>query len=171
MKKLILSFIVLIPYIISGQTSNSSKILLNSQFEISFDSVFLFPNNVESITVAQNPSPETVIIKTKSKVWIYKTISDILKTTPEYFKIMQDKSFKLFFYVNEKPINKITDAKIDTSYFPMVVFKKLSDIKSVDNCCRNLVIVEIKLVDVSETWDLSQKEIRKQIQDSIMKKK
>ena len=146
MRKITLLIILMIPIFASGQSSNNPKIYLNSQI-ISIDSVFINPKNIESINTQRDNEGGQIYIKTKDQTWKSKTIEELLKTTPVYSQIFLDKSIIPIFFIDEKLINKETDAKIDNSYFAVVTLKKLSAVKNIDAICKNIIIVDIKLTD------------------------
>ncbi len=144
MRALVLLFLIFVPNLISGQLSRPAKVFLNSQL-ISLDSVFINPQNVESINVKKDSDGGQVIIKTKNPVWKYKTIDELIKTTSFYSQVILDKSITPVFYINTKLIVKKSDAKIDSSYFAYVTLKKLSEIESLKKSCKKLIFVEIIL--------------------------
>jgi hypothetical protein len=138
--------IVLVSVLANGQSGNPPKIFLNSQI-VSFDSVFIYPKNLESIVVNKDSAVGKIFIRTKDPVWKYRTIDELLKTTPYYSEIVLDKSVTPIFYIDQKLINKKTNARIDYSYYAIVTLKKLSESKSIDETCKKIVIVDIKLTD------------------------
>jgi hypothetical protein len=142
MKKIILLAISILPLLASGQTNSSLKVIFNSNFETNFDSVFFHPESIKSIETDR--ISRTVYIQTKDSIWKYKTIDEILKDYPLYPQLITYKTLTPVFYIDDKPINKITDAKIDRLLFTQVVFKDLYHLKSIDVPCINIVIVDIK---------------------------
>jgi hypothetical protein len=145
MNKIILFILFAVPILVKGQTNSSVKVILNSSIETSFDSIFINPSNIESIVVERDSNGGTIYIQTKYPNWKYKSIRDILKNYPIYPQLIVYKTLTPAFYIDDKPINKITDAKIDESLFIDVSFKDLSRIKSIEMPCEKIVIVDIKL--------------------------
>lgn len=146
MRKLAILLLVFVPNLSFGQISDHPKFVLNSQI-ISLDSVFIYSKNIDSVYVKKDATGGQVFIRTKDQVWKYRTIDELLKTTPFYSQIILDKSITPIFYIDGNLIIKKTDAKIDYSYFASVTLKKLSEIKSLKKSCRKIVIVEIVLFD------------------------
>jgi hypothetical protein len=146
MKKLAILLLIFTPRLMSGQISNNPKIFLNSQI-ISFDSVFIYEKNIESISVEKDSEGGKLFIKSKDAVWKYRTIDELLKTF-FHSEMIFDKAISPIFYIDGKLMAKKSDAKIDYSYFAYVTVKKLSDIKSICKKCRKIVIVEIGLTSV-----------------------
>jgi hypothetical protein len=144
MKKLAFLLLIFVPNLLSGQIRSHPKFILNSQI-ISIDSVFIYPKNIDSVSVNNDGSDGQVFIRTKDRVWKYRTIDELLKTTPFYSQVILDKSITPIFYIDGNLILKKTDAKIDYSYFASVTLKKLSEIKSLKKACGKIVIVEISL--------------------------
>jgi len=144
MKKLAFLLLIFVPNLLSGQSKSHPKFILNSQI-ISFDSVFIYPKNIDSVYVNKDGSDGQVFIRTKDRVWKYRTIDELLKATPFYSQVILDKSITPIFYIDGNLIIKKTDAKIDYSYFASVTLKKLSEFKSLKKPCRKIIIVEISL--------------------------
>jgi hypothetical protein len=145
MRKLVILLLIIVPSLSFGQLNKPPRIFLNSQI-ISFDSVFLYPQNVDSIYVKKDSDGGQIFIYTKDQVWKYRTINEVLQITP-YSHIILDKSITPIFFIDGKLIIKKTDAKIDYSYFATVTIKKLSEIESLKKPCKKIVIVEISLTD------------------------
>ena len=146
MRKIITLLLIFVPYLSSGQINNTPKVFLNSQL-ISLDSVFIYPQNVESINVLKDSNGGQVLIKTKDPVWKFRTLDELIKTTSFYSQIILDKSITPVFYIDGKLIVKKSDAKIDYSYFAYLSLKKMSEIESLKKPCKKLVFVEIILSD------------------------
>ena len=85
MKKLAFLLLIFVPNLLSGQSKSHPKFLLNSQI-ISFDSVFIYPKNIDSVYVNKDGSDGQIFIRTKDRVWKYRTIDELLKEKGEHFK-------------------------------------------------------------------------------------
>jgi len=143
MRKTIILFIAAFPLFAFGQSTESVKVVLNAKIETSFDSSFFHPSSIKSVNV--DATARIIYIQTKDTIWRYKTIDDILKVYPLYPQLVTYRTLTPIFYVDDKLINKITDAKIDKSLFTEVVFKDLGRVSYIDMLCRNIVIVDIKI--------------------------
>ncbi len=145
MKKFLFFIVSLISISTAAQPITNINIVLNSKFVLDFDSTFINPQNIKSLRVERLADSANLYIETKDSILRFKSIRDILKDYPLYKKISINRWLIPVLYIDDKPINKITDARIDDSYYAEVKFKELEKIKSIEMPCENIIIIEIKL--------------------------
>jgi hypothetical protein len=145
MRTLQILVLIIFPILTSGQNNRPVIVVVNSSLKASFDSIFIHPSSIDSLHIDNQPNMATIYIQTKNPVWKYKSIKDILKPYSLYPYLVTYKTLTPAFYVDDKPIIKITDAKIDEAYFAEVIFKDLSIFKNIEIPCKNIVVVDIRL--------------------------
>jgi len=136
-----------LPCVLNGQ-SLSYKIFLNSE-EISLDTTFIYPQNIDSILVDKSTDPSKLLIYTKAKHWESKSLHELIIDSydHEYDSIFTDNSLFTLFYVKNRRLENIPRIKFDKSYFCEITAKHLSEVEGLTEYCRKIVIIDINLTD------------------------
>ena len=147
MKKVLILFLLFIPCnsYSQGTSTNPTKYYLNLM-PFNFDSVFLNPASIQSISVKKEIPGGEIYFTTKRQPWSYYNLDELLKTTPQYPQII-NKSIIPIYLIDGKVINKISDAKIDKLYFAKVSVARLSSVEGLSEESKKIVIVNIVLTD------------------------
>jgi hypothetical protein len=152
MKNLTILILLCIPLLGSSQNTKQPKYYLNLE-DYNMDSVFLYLNNIDSLYVKKDIPGGEIFIRTKSQPWEYNTLEELLERTPLYSQII-DKSIIPIYIIDGKVINKMSDAKIDKSYFAKVTLGRLSKVQGMSGKNRKLVIVNVVLTDKDPKKDV-----------------
>lgn len=152
MKNLAILFLLIIPHLGFAQNLKQPVYYLNN-VPFTFDSVFLDPNNIQSMNVKKDKPGGEIYITTKNQPWEYYTIDGLIKTTPQYSQI-SDKSIEPVYIINGKVINKKSDSKIDKTYFAKVSIGKLSNVSGLSGKSKKIVIVNIELTNKDPKLDI-----------------
>jgi hypothetical protein len=145
MRSFTILILVLIPYIGFSQSNTESQYYVNGK-EVEISNVFILPKNIESINVKKDKPNGEVFITTIEKPWKHKTLDELLSTSSHYSRINNGSIIPIFIIDGQLIRNK-ADLDIDNSYFAGITLESLSDVKGVEGDCKNITIVNIKLVD------------------------
>jgi len=146
MKNLMILILLFIHNLGITQNVKQPKYYLNNE-PFSMDSVFLYPQSIESIIVKKEIPGGELFISTKHQPWDYYKLDDLIKDTPEYSQII-DESIIPVFIIDGKVINKKTDARIDKSYYAKVTLGRLSNVSGLSGKSKKIVIVNVTLTDI-----------------------
>jgi len=102
-----------------SQNRNVPKVFLNSD-QVSFDDVFVKPNNLKSITVDNKSDTEKIFITTKKCSWKYKTLESILKGNNLYLQIDPETDARRNIRIDGQLVKDISKIKIDAQYKTIV---------------------------------------------------
>lgn len=154
MKNLVILFLLFIPCVSYTQGINTTppKYYLNLS-PCSLDSVFLYPNSIQSINVKKEIPGGEIYITTKIQPWDYYRLDDLLKNSVEYSQII-DNSVIPIFIIDGKVINKKSDAKIDKSYYAKVTIGRLSNASGLSGKSKKIVIINVSLTDKDPKKDI-----------------
>lgn len=145
MKNPIILFLLLISQFCMAQNKKEPIYYLND-IPISMDSVFIDPNSLQSIYVNKEKTGGEIYLTSKNQPWAYYRLDDLLKSTNQYSQIA-DKSKTPVFIINGKVINKMSDVKIDKSYFAKISLASLSNVSGLSAKSKKIVIVNIELTN------------------------
>jgi hypothetical protein len=139
--------LLLLPWELLGQPL-PAKFYLNSE-QISLEKTFIFPQNIESIKFDRSSDTGKVFIITKKIPWQYKSLQGLIIDSYDHLfdSIFTDKSLTRIYNIDDHIIDYPLDIRIDLSYFCELTTIDLSDSKLLDETCRKIVIINIKLTN------------------------
>ena len=144
MKKLFTIIFFFLPGLCFSQ-QNQPKYYLNGN-EFFWDSVFIAPRSIKSLTVKHDLPNGEVLIETVENPWKSKTLPELLKTYYLYDQIM-DTSIIPVFIVEGKVVNNPSAIKIDNTYYAKATLKSISNATGIIGDCKRIIIVDIQLAD------------------------
>ena len=152
MKIITILLLLFIPQPGFAQNIKQPVYYLNNE-PFSMDSVFLDPNNIQSINVKKDKPGGEIYITTKDQPWDYYRLEDLLRKTPQFSQIA-DKSIIPVFMIDGKVINKKSDSKIDKTYFAKVSLGRFSNVSGISGKSKKIVIVNIELTNKDPRLDI-----------------
>jgi hypothetical protein len=124
------------------------KVFLNSK-EISLENNFIHPQNIDSMFADKTSETAKILMYTKTKHWENKSLQELISDSYDhaYDSLFKDKSLITLFYVDNKLLENVSQVRFDKSYFCEITVKNLLDAKELIDCCRNVKIIDIKLIN------------------------
>ena len=165
MTKLLLLILYLLPFPCLSQQNEPDYYLNGLKFI--WDSVFVSPKSIKSITVKHNPPNGEIFILMKDNPWKYNTLSEVLKTN-YLIKQINDPSIVPVFIVDGKVVNDTSVIKIDKAYYSNITLKSISKVIGITKACRNIVLVDIQLAEDPNKFIRIRGEINQYL-DSLLK--
>jgi hypothetical protein len=107
-----------------SQNRITPKVYLNSE-QVSFDDIFIKPNNLYSITVDNKPDTEIIYIKTKKNPWKYRILESILKENNLYKQIEPERETKEYIRIDGQIVKDISTIRIDAQYKTIVTVEQM----------------------------------------------
>jgi hypothetical protein len=147
MREFIILLILLLPLNLMGQ-SLPAKYFLNSE-QISLDKTFIFPQSIDSIIVNRNSDTGKIFLITKENPWPNKSIKDLIKDSygNEFDSLFVNLPLIQIYYIDNYIIDNPLEVRIDKSYFCELMIYNLSDSKLLNDNCRRIRIITLKLTE------------------------
>ena len=142
-RSLLFILLICIPSFVFCQINNPPKLYLDGK-EFRWNNTFINPNTIGSVNVKKDTSNGEIFIKTKDGKWKYKSLQKFLMSLSNYKEIYDQSSIPVFI-IDGNLINDPDSVRIDANYFGEAKVSKLSNVKSVPEHSKNLIIVNIKL--------------------------
>jgi hypothetical protein len=147
MRQFILLAIFLLPLNLLGQ-SRPAKYYLNSE-QISFENTFILPQSIDSIAVSRNSDTGKIFLITKEIPWPSKSIKDLIEDSygHEFDSLFLNLPSIHIYYIDNSIIDNPIEVRIDKSYFCELTIYNLSDSKLLNDDCRRIRIITLKLTE------------------------